>query len=62
MNEVEYLFIWLLVIGEMSVLVFCTLFDWVVFLVLTCVSCLHISEINAGQLFQFISVQLLGRV
>ena len=46
----------------MSVLVFCTLFDWVVFLVLTCGSCLHISEINAGQLFQFISVQLLGRV
>ena len=32
--------------GEMSVQVFFPLFDWVVFLVLSCMSCLYILEIN----------------
>ena len=31
---------------EMSVLVFCPFFDWVVFLLLSCVSCLYILEIK----------------
>ena len=36
----------LYVFGEMSVQVFFPLFDWVVFLVLSCMSCLYILEIN----------------
>ena len=32
--------------GEMSIYVFFLLFDWVVFLVLSCMSCLYILEIN----------------
>ena len=32
--------------GEMSVQVFCPLFDWVALLVVSCMSCLYILEIN----------------
>ena len=50
MSNVEHLFMCLLAIyvffGEMSVQIFCPLFDWVVFLVLSCISCLYILEIN----------------
>ena len=50
MSNVEHLFICLLAIyvffGEMSVQIFCPLFDWVVFLVLSCMNGLYILEIN----------------
>ena len=39
--------------GEMSVWVFFPLFDWVVFLVLSCMSCLYISEINPLSVVSF---------
>ena len=32
--------------GEMSIYVFCPLFDWGVFLILSCISCLYSLEIN----------------
>ena len=40
---VSYLYVFF---GEMYVQVFCPLFDWVVFLVLGCMSCLYTLEIN----------------
>ena len=39
--------------GEMSVWVFFPLFDWVVFLVLSCMSCLCILEINPLSVVSF---------
>ena len=39
--------------GEMSVMVFFPLFDWVVFLALSCMSCLCILEVNPLSLVSF---------
>ena len=39
--------------GEMSIYVFFLLFDWVVFLVLSCMSCLYILEINPLSVISF---------
>ena len=39
--------------GDMSVQVFSPLFDWVVFLVLGCMSCLYILEINPLSVVSF---------
>ena len=42
--------------GEMSVWVFSPLFDWVVFLVLSCLSCLYILEINPLSVVSFVII------
>ena len=39
--------------GEMSVQVFCPLFGWVIFLILSCMSCLCILEINPLSVVSF---------
>ena len=39
--------------GEMSVYVFFPLFNWVVFLVLSCMSCLYILEISSLSVVSF---------
>ena len=59
MSDVEHLFMCLLAIlyvffGEMYVYVFCSFFDWdVCFLVLSCMSCLYILEINPLSVVSF---------
>ena len=42
--------------GEMSVYVFFPLFNWVVFLVLSCMSCLYILEISSLSVVSFIII------
>ena len=41
---------------EMSVEVFSPLFDWVIFLVLSCMSCLYILEINPLLVVSFVII------
>ena len=61
MNDVEHFFTCLLSIfgyvffGEMSVYVLCPLFDWVIFVVCSCMS-LYILEIILCQLFHFLYI------
>ena len=42
--------------GEMSIYVFCPFFDWVVFLILSCMSYLYILEINAFSVSSFANI------
>ena len=50
MSDVDHLFLCLLAIGMSSLKVFCPffdwMFDWLFFLILTCMNCLYILEIN----------------
>ena len=42
--------------GEMSIYVFCPFFDWVVSLILSCISCLYILEINPLSVDSFANI------
>ena len=60
-SEVEHLFMGLLAIchvffEEMSIKVFCPLFDWVLLLLLSCMSCLYILEIKPLFVTSFASI------